>query len=299
MRVTPRMVMDTTLWNMDTNFARLEELQSQITSGSRLRQPSDDPIGVGRAMNLQQGIEQTKQLIQNIDQANAWLGTTDSTLNGVGSVLQRARDLAVQGASDSLNAQDRQQILSEIQQLEDQAYALSNAKYGAYYIFAGSNTNNPAYQRAGSAWPYSYTYQGNAQLADDQVTREVSPGIRVGINVRGSDVFASVFTALANLETGLSTSSSADIRSSIGDVDSALDAVLNARAQVGAKMNRLDFLNGTLQSSQIGLTQLLSNVKDADMAEAMTNFSIAQVVYQASLKASGQALQPSLLDYLR
>jgi flagellar hook-associated protein 3 FlgL len=50
---------------------------------------------------------------------------------------------------------------------------------------------------------------------------------------------------------------------------------------------------------QVNLTGLLSDVKDVDMAQAITNFSMAQTTYQASLKASAQAMQPSLLDYLR
>ncbi len=299
MRVTPRMVMDTTLTNIERNFGRVETLQNQITSGSRLRTPSDDPIGVGRAMSLQETVDQTKQFIQNIDQAKAWLGTTDSALDGLGAVLHRARELAVQGSNDTLTGTDRLQILSEVQQLEDQAFSLVNSKYGAYYVFSGSASSNPAYNRGGGSWPYTYTYQGNAARADDQVTREVAPGIRISVNVRGRDFFNDVSTALANLETGLAANSGTAIASSIGDFDTAFDSILQSRSQAGAKMNRIDFLKNTLENAQVSVAQLLSNVKDVDMAEAMTNFSIAQTVYDASLKAGAQALRPSLLDYLR
>ncbi len=300
MRVTPRMVMDTTLANIERNYGRVEILQDQITSGSRLRTPSDDPIGVGRAMTLQESVDKTKQFIQNIDQASSWLGTTDSALDGVEAVLHRARELGVQAANGTLSQYDRQRVLAEVQQLEDQAFSLANSKYGAYFIFAGSNSSNAAYLRAGGGWPYTYTYQGNGtNVADDQVIREVSPGIRISINARGSDVFDPVWTALTNLENGLSTNSSTAIGSSLSDFDTAFDSVLNARAQAGARMNRLDFLKNTLEATQVNVTELLSSVKDVDMAAAMTNFSMSQVVYQASLKAGAQALQPSLLDYLR
>jgi flagellar hook-associated protein 3 FlgL len=50
---------------------------------------------------------------------------------------------------------------------------------------------------------------------------------------------------------------------------------------------------------QVNLSELLSKEKDVDFAQAITNFSMAQNTYQASLKASAQAMQPSLLDYLR
>jgi flagellar hook-associated protein 3 FlgL len=78
-----------------------------------------------------------------------------------------------------------------------------------------------------------------------------------------------------------------------------LNSVINTRAQLGAKVNRLDFLSQRLNDVKVNTTGLLSQVKDVDMAQAITNFSMAQTVYQASLKAGAQALQPSLLDYLR
>jgi flagellar hook-associated protein 3 FlgL len=108
-----------------------------------------------------------------------------------------------------------------------------------------------------------------------------------------------VFEALSELQTGLSAASPDTLQKSLGDMDTALSAVLTTRSQIGAKANRLDFLKTRLTDVQVNLTGLLSDVKDVDMAQAITNFSMAQTTYQASLKASAQALQPSLLDYLR
>jgi flagellar hook-associated protein 3 FlgL len=64
-------------------------------------------------------------------------------------------------------------------------------------------------------------------------------------------------------------------------------------------MNRLETLQGQQQSVNLNLTGLLSQVKDVDMAQAITAFSMAQTVYQASLKSASQAMQPSLLDFLK
>ncbi len=298
MRITPGMVAATTLRNIQQNFERLEELQNQLTSGSRIRKPSDDPVNVARALTFREGIDQTSQYLSNIDQATAWLNTTDSTLDAVGALLQRARELAVQGSNGALSGQDRAAIQAEAAQLEDQAFALSSAKYGAYYLFAGSNSSSPAFARAGVPGAYTYTYQGNA-AASDQVLREVSPGVTMAVNVRGQTLFPAVFQALAALQSGLAAGATSTIQASIGQIDTALDGVLGARAQVGAKANRLEFLKGRLDDVKVNLTRLLSQVQDVDMAEAITNFSVQENVYKASLQAAGRALQPSLLDYLR
>jgi flagellar hook-associated protein 3 FlgL len=148
-------------------------------------------------------------------------------------------------------------------------------------------------------------YQGNLNA----IMREVSPGITVAMNVPTDitssaspppPLFDQVFAALNQLQTGTApaTVSTATIQSSITSLDTALNAMLTARAQVGAKTNRLDFLSQQLNDQKVSLSSLLSQVKDVDMAQAITNFSMAQQVYQASLKAGAQALQPSLLDYL-
>ena len=91
----------------------------------------------------------------------------------------------------------------------------------------------------------------------------------------------------------------ATLQASLTGLDTALDAVNVSRAGVGAKMNRLETLQGQQTAVNTNLPGLLSQVKDVDMAQAITSFTMAQTVYQASLKSAAQALQPSLLDFLK
>jgi flagellar hook-associated protein 3 FlgL len=294
MRITQGMIADTVLRNVENNQNRLEQLQAQLTSGSRISKPSDDPIGAARAMTLQEGIGQTDQYLANIDQASGWLNTTDNALGSVTSVLQRARELAVQAASDTINAQDRSAINSEVQQLQQHALNLAQSRFGNSYLFAGTASDQPGYLQAQASGPVG-VWQGN----DNQVVREISTGVTMGVNADSRAVFDSVFGALNQLQTGLASNTTATIQASIGTLDTALTTVLGARAQIGAKVNRLESLTQRLNDVKVTTTGLLSQVKDVDFAQAITNFSMAQSVYQASLKAGAQAMQQSLLDYLR
>jgi flagellar hook-associated protein 3 FlgL len=97
---------------------------------------------------------------------------------------------------------------------------------------------------------------------------------------------------------GLQTNNPAAIQASLNSFGTALDSVDLSRAEVGAKLNRVQLLDQQQQSAQVSLAGQLSTVKDTDMAAAITDFSMAQATYQASLKAAAQALQPSLLDYI-
>src|SRR5437764_9886539 len=121
MRVTTAMMAETTLNNIERNLDRVQDLQSKITSGSRITKPSDDPIGAARALSFQEGVEQTGQYLNNIDQATSWLNTTDSTLGSVTEMLHRARELAVQAANGTMTPTDLSMIQSEVTQLQQDA----------------------------------------------------------------------------------------------------------------------------------------------------------------------------------
>ena len=71
------------------------------------------------------------------------------------------------------------------------------------------------------------------------------------------------------------------------------------RADVGARVNRLESAQARQQQVQTRLTEELSKVEDIDYAEAITRYSVQENVYKAALEAGSRALQPSLFDYLR
>jgi flagellar hook-associated protein 3 FlgL len=295
MRISLGMMAEDSLRNIEANQNRMEALQNQITSGSRITKPSDDPIGAARALSLQESLDQSAQYGRNIDQASSWLNTTDSVLNSVTDSLQRARELAVQAANDTLTSSDRSAIQSEITQLQQHVLNLANSKYGAYFLFSGTRTDQAGYVQAADQSTTPGAYQGNA----GQVLREVSPGVTVAVNADATATFDPVFKAFSDLQSGLTSNSSSTVQTSLSSFDSALDAVNTSRAQIGARVNRLDALKQRQDNVSVNLTSLLSNVKDVDMASAITNFTMAQTVYQASLKAAAQTMQISLLDYLK
>jgi len=288
------MVVQTALTNIENNMTRLDQLQGQISSGSRINKPSDDPVGTAQALSFQEGIDQSKQYLTNIDSANAWLNATDTALASVTASLQRARELAVEGATDTASSDDRATINAEVQQLQQQVLSLAQTRNGASYLFAGTRTDTAGYVQAQPS-STSGAYTGNSE----SIQREVAAGVRVTVNVDATATFDPVFTAMNQLEAGLSSNNSSTIRSSIDALDTALNSVLTSRAKNGATMNRLNGLQQQLTAVQTNMTGLLSNVKDTDMASAITSFSMAQTVYQASLQAGARAMQQSLLDYLK
>lgn len=150
--------------------ARLSKTQLQLSTGERILAPSDDPAGAVRALDLTQTLESTTQYQSTLQTGRNRLGFEDSALEGAGNVLQRARELAVQGLNDTLTPQDRQAIGQEVVQLRDELLGLANTKNAnGDYIFSGYRSATPAYRYDATLIPPGFTYQGDANQRQLQV----------------------------------------------------------------------------------------------------------------------------------
>lgn len=292
MRVTNAMLVDTVLTNLNRNLNKLENLQTQLTSGKRLHRPSDDPSDVGHALNLRAAIGAGAQHLRNMDASIDWLNASEASLNSTTEILQRVRELAVTGATDTLDASQRTALGTEVHQLLEQLVAQGNSTLGGQRLFAGFRTNTNPFTLAGS----TVTYSGDT----GQMVREVDTGTTIQINVNGNSTFSAAFAAVISVRDHLYANDGASIGSAdLPALDSALSSVLNTRAEVGARINRLDSAKTRQELLQVRLTDLLGKAEDTDFAQAITEFTNAENVYKAALAAGSRAIQPSLLDYLR
>jgi flagellar hook-associated protein 3 FlgL len=126
--------------------------------------------------------------------------------------------------------------------------------------------------------------------------------VETDINVDGEELFLSgvnIFEVLRELKTGLEINDSAAISDQLGPLDDAFDQILKARANVGAKLNRLEATENHWADFKLNITQMLSDTEDADMIKTMTDLASQEAAYQASLAASARIIQPSLIDFLR
>ncbi len=293
MRITHKMLTQTTLRNLNVNTERMEKLQERLTSGRRITAPSDDPIGAATAIEFRATLGELEQFIQNADSARSWLEASDSAMGTAIQALQRARELAVQGANDALGVTDRQSITREVSQLIDHLIGIGNSSYAGQYIFAGYRVNSAPF--AWNATNTAVIYSGDS----GNIGRKVDTNSTVLVNVPGDTAFSQAFAALVSLRDDLATGSTAAVSARLGDIDGAIDTVLASRTEIGARVNRIEAQSERLESLRVNIAGLLSKVQDVDMTETITEFSVQQAVYQAALAAGAKAVQPSLLDYLR
>lgn len=85
----------------------------------------------------------------------------------------------------------------------------------------------------------------------------------------------------------------------LDNLDFSISHLLNARAKTGARAMRLEMTAARLRDSELGYTNLLSNVEDADISKLITDLATLENNYQASLMAAARIIQPSLLNFLK
>ena len=293
-RITQGMTSAIVLGDIQTASERLSKLQQKMSSGKELQLPSDNPYGVTRALQLRSDLESNRQYQRNASDANDWHAVTDTTLAHITDLVLRARDLIVQGASDTLGPGGRQAIVSEFTQLIDSVKTEANAKVAGRFLFAGSATLTQPYALGGTD-----TYAGNT----DAMRREIGPGVQIDLNVNGAaaigDTSSGLLKAMRDAITHLTAGDTASLQTTdLQAITTAADGVTSLRAEVGTRQMRLETATARLQQVEQTQSSLLSTVEDADMAKAYVDFSTQQAVYQAALKAGSQIVQRSLLDFL-
>lgn len=303
MRITNRMLISNVLTNINNNLKVMSNTQKQMSSGKRVNRPSDDPIVVARVLSFKSALDSMEQYDKNMQDARGWVDASESALSMATETLQRARELAVYGANGTLPKESMQALAHEIDQLIDELVQTANTSYGGRFLFGGSQTTKAPFERIADEKDLDYPvrYIGN----DANLDWEIAPQVTITVNENGQRVFMeavgnkSVFEVLASLKTALESAQHDQVANTLGELDQAIDHLLNIRASLGARSNRLQMSQDRLFNSKISLTETMSKLEDIDLAEAVMNYKNQENVYQAALATAAMVLQPTLIDYLR
>ena len=114
------------------------------------------------------------------------------------------------------------------------------------------------------------------------------------------DLFSDAMNTIISLREALQADpfDTDAMSATLTDVEDALDTVSGQLAVVGAKMARVTDATTRLETSQVNLKGLLSEVEDADLAEVAVLLTEQQLVYETALEVTGSIMQMSLLDFL-
>jgi flagellin len=246
----------------------LQQAMERLSTGKRINSARDDAAGLAIASNMTSQIRGMNQAIRNANDGISFAQTAEGALNEVTNMLQRVRELAVQGASGTYSDDDRANLQAEVEQLGAQIDDIvANTKFNGVGVFDASGVTVSIQTGSGSA---------------DQTD----------LTVTGFDISAA---------SGSDVGTAAGATTALDDVDTALKAVATTRASLGAGQSRLESVVNNLSNSVTNLSDARSRIEDADFSAESTNLAKAQILSQASTAMLAQAnqSQAGVLNLLR
>jgi len=284
MRITDNMRYSQVQRNLAGLRSRHATLSNQIATGRQVLAPSDDPVAAAKLMRINARAARTQDYRDTIAAARADISLSENTLAEASGLMVRAHEIAVQGGNDTLSAQDRAALATEVESLQKQLLVTANARGQRGYLFSGSQVTTAALSSAGA-------YQGD----DSDHEIEISPGVRTRTNVTGADAFTAAggtdaFATLENLRQALLSNSASQISGTLGDIESSRSQIVRVQSEAGLIMNRLDTADEALGATALELSRQDSVLGDVDPFSAISELTQLSTTLEQSIAVARQTL---------
>ena len=173
--------------DMKMNQYNFNKLTAQLSSGNKIVNLSDDPIGSVNILNTNKQLGQIETFEQNVGMASAELSALDDLLDLANGYLSTAWDKALQANNQTFGESSLKALKVEIDEITQTMIDLANTQYNDNFIFSGANTKTQTYTMDKEG---NIVYHGTPQDNPDYVRRtEVSDGVFEVINTTGDKVF--------------------------------------------------------------------------------------------------------------
>lgn len=303
MRITQSMLQNNMLRHLFKSQQEMDKYFTQIYTGKKIRRPSEDPVIAMRGIGYRTELEEVKQYQRNVSNVWSWMDHADDALDKATKVMQRLEELAIQAKNDTLSQSERHSILEEVKQLEQHLITIANTSVNGRYIFNGTDTNHApvVYDESegkGIIWEPA---DPNVESGRDKpVIIEVSKGITFEVNIDPDSVFPQeLFDVIKDFKDALNGDPLKDIDDSIGALQEMRQKIIRGRADLGARMNRLELIEDRLSQQGIIAEDIMKKNEGVDFEEAVMNLLAQEAVHRAALASGAKLIQPSLIDFLR
>ena len=252
------------------NNRALSSAMQQLSTGKRINSAKDDAAGLAVSEIMTAQIRGLNMGVRNANDGISLLQTAEGAMIEQTNMLQRMRELAVQGSNDTITDTQKGYLNTEFTQLRSEIDRIaSQTKWNGATLLAGGTQLGNA-----SAGTYSFMVGSNSTYVQVTVANMASTS---GANL--SAVSASAVSTAALAVTA------------IDSIDTALSAIASQRATIGAGINRLTYAVDNLTNVSQNLSESRSRILDTDYAAASSELARTQIIQQASTAMLAQANQ--------
>lgn len=272
----------------------LEKTLEKLSSGKRINKASDDAAGLAISQKMEAQVRGLRQASRNSLDGISLIQTAEGALNEVHAMLQRMRELAVQGANQIYEEEDLEAIANELKELTEQI-----DKIGKETEFNGITLLK------GELYPDDEDALLTLQIgANDTQFIEINMK-NIDVTVEEDDNKLNIINEIIEkVSEGFQVADdidSAKFNKAIKTYDDAVKKVASYRSQLGAYQNRLEHTIRNIDNTEENIMAAKSRIEDADMALEMSEFVKLNILQQAGVAMLSQAnqLPKSMLQLLQ
>lgn len=242
----------------------LSKSMEKLSSGEKINRASDDAAGLAVSEKMRSQIRGLNQASRNIGNGVSFIQTAEGYLQETSDILQRIRELAVQGSNGIYSDEDRAQIQVEVSQLVQEVDRIASTAQ-----FNGMNILTGRFAESGLQF---------------QIGANVDQNVKVTINSADAATLG-----LKSQESMISVSDVDSANVAIGTIDEALKTVNKQRADLGAYQNRFEMAQKGINIAAENLTAADSRARDTDFASEMVEYTKNAILSQSNLAMEAQA----------
>ena len=264
-----------------------------LSSGSRINKAADDAAGLAISEGLNANIRSLGQAKRNANDAVSMLQVAEGSLEEVGNIVIRLKELSVQAASDTVGMRERDYLNREFMQLKDEVDRIVlSTDYNGTRLLIGQGDVDPALLVRQNQSPLEM------QIGKDYITPPDSLEARNPVDIIRVDISkmnaategeGSLMLGSAGNEGGTRIDTKVDAQHSMATIEEALGKIASYRASIGAIQNRLVSTDRNLGTQIENLTAARSRIKDADFAAETAEFTQGNILLQAGASVLTQA----------
>jgi len=279
---------------------KLDKYLEQLYTGRKISYPSDDPVIAMKGIAYRTEVSEVEQYKRNSSEVKTWMDNTDAALDKATQAMHRLYELSIQASNSTYDQDELNSIKEEAIQLKDHLFDIANTNVSGKYIFNGMNTTKA---------PITIDDEGNIvteNINNEPVEIEVFKGTRVQANVSAKELFHSDDGDgfFENIQKFIDTLENEDVTSddfdeSIQLLNKNTSKILDARASLGARMNRMELIDNRLDEQEVIAKQTMAENENVHFEEAITQLITQETLHRAALAAGSRMMQPTLIDFLR
>ena len=269
MKVSSNITAMMTVANMNIANNSAAKVMERLSSGLKINSAKDNPAGLAIANKLSTQVKGLSQANDNVMNGISMIQTAEGAMNEVHSMLNRMKELTVQGLNETLTESDRENVQLEMDELIEEIKTIQkNTEFNQTNML---NMESNIMIQTGANASQALTINGSDINLDQTI--EIIDGLKFEDELQEAN------------------QNNPDYKDMLTRVDEAIQMTSSIRGKLGAYQNRLEHTATNLGVSEENTVASLSRIEDADMAEEMTNYTQYNVISQAGIAMLAQANQ--------